>query len=254
MRFGVCCALSDIAKLESAGFDYIESNATVLFQMEPSVFRETVRQVQAFGIRPEAFNCLFPAQRKVLLAPEQERDYLDRVLERMALLGCRLVVFGSGYARERPSDMSPPEAWKRLVGLCKLLADRAQAYGMEAVIEPLNRAETSMVNTQEEARRLAEEVCHPSFGLLADFYHMHAVGDGVSALAADGPLLRHAHIAAPGSRACPADGDGVAYSPFFEGLKTAGYDGRLSFEGNAPDSRIYPALLTFLRKHTAAGC
>lgn len=251
MRFGVCCGLADIAKMEAIGFDYIEGNATVLFQMEPHVFRETVRQVRDAGIRPEAFNCLFPAQRKVLLAPEQERGYLDAVLERMALLGGRLVVFGSGYARERPADMAPEQAWSRLVRLCRLLADRAQAFGLEAVIEPLNRAETSMVNTQEEARRLAAEVAHPSFGLLADFYHMQAVGDGALALSADGSRLRHAHIAAPDSRACPRDGDGVVYSPFFEGLKAAGYNGRLSFEGHAAADEAYPALLAFLRRHTA---
>lgn len=249
MRFGVCCAITDIDKMEAMGYDYTEGNATVLSRMEESAFRTAADRITRARIRPEVFNCLFPAERKVLIDPGRETDYLDAVFGRMALLGGKLVVFGSGYARERPADMAPDEAWDRLVTLSRLVADRAQAHGMEAVIEPLNRAETSMVNTQREARRLAADVAHPAFGVLADFYHMQAVGDGAAEVEADGPLLRHAHIAAPQSRACPSDGDGVNYGPFFEGLALAGYDSRLSFEGTAADDGKLAALLAFLRRN-----
>ncbi len=249
MRFGVCCSITDIDKMEAMGFDYIEGNATALSRMEESAFRTAADRINRAGIRPEVFNCLFPAERKVLIDPVRETDYLNAVLDRMTLLGGKLVVFGSGYARERPADMEPAEAWARLVTLCRLVAGRAQAHGMEAVIEPLNRAETSMVNTQEEARQLAADVAHPAFGVLADFYHMQAVGDGAAEVAAGSRLLRHAHIAAPQSRACPFDGDGVDYTPFFEGLALAGYDNRISFEGAASDDEKLAALLTFLRRN-----
>lgn len=256
MRYGVCCALTETERMARLGFDYVETNATVLSRMEETAFRESGAALEASGLRAEAFNCLFPAEWKIL-SPEVTdaaiARYLDPLFERMAALGGHVVVFGSGYARHRPADMSEAAGNERMAAVCRLIAERAVMNGLEAVIEPLNRAETNVVNTQEEARELVRRVGHPAFGLLADYYHMQAVGDDAAAVAADGPLLRHAHIAVPGERTCPRIGDGVDYAPFFEGLAGADYAGRISFEGNAGNGEeTYPALLDFLRQAGAA--
>lgn len=255
MRFGVCCPLTDAGKIAGMSFDYIESNATVLSRMEEAAFREAAAAVEASGIRAEAFNCLFPAEWKILSPDVTDAaltGYLDPLFERIARVGGQVVVFGSGYARHRPEDMPAKAADGRLTEICRLLAERAVLSGLEIAIEPLNRSETNVVNTQEDARVLARRVGHPAFGVLADYYHMHAVGEGAEAVAADGPLLRHAHIAVPGTRLCPQVDDGVDYAPFFTGLAGAGYDRRLSFEGNAGDrDKTFPALLAFFREAQA---
>ncbi len=252
MRFGVCCNPADIARMEAIGFDYVEGNATQLFRMEEEAFERVREQVLACSIRVEAFNCLFPAERKILLDPAAEAAYLDALFPRMTALGGRLVVFGSGYARACPEGMDKQDGQRRMAALCRLLAQKAATHGMQAVIEPLNPAETNMVNTQEQARQLAGEVGHPAFGLLADFYHMSAVGDSAAEVGTDGSLLRHAHIAAPGTRSCPSPSDGVDYRPFFDGLAGAGYQGRISYEGGGADDGQYRQLLAFLKEQTTS--
>ena len=64
-----------------------------------------------------------------------------------------------------------------------------------------------------------------------------------------GDALRHVHIANPDGRVAMKPGDKADYKAFFDALRRAGYDARVSFEGNASDYEAeLPAVLEVLKK------
>ena len=76
---------------------------------------------------------------------------------------------------------------------------------------------------------------HPNIGVHADLYHMADAGEPLSVLTDNAALLRHFHIAAPGTRAYPAETDGCDYAALAKTLHDAGYDRRISIKGSSPE-------------------
>ena len=71
---------------------------------------------------------------------------------------------------------------------------------------------------------------HPNIRLLVDGYHWAKGEDSLSGITDNADLLAHTHVATLEGRRPPRPGDDCA--PFFAALKRAGYDGRMSIEGN----------------------
>ena len=94
-----------------------------------------------------------------------------------------------------------------------------------------------------------QAVEHPNFKLLCDYYHLIVEGGTPEMAAACGDALRHVHIANPDGRVAMKPGDKADYKAFFDALRRAGYDARVSFEGNASDYEAeLPAVLEVLKK------
>ena len=53
------------------------------------------------------------------------------------------------------------------------VAEFAAERGVRLAVEPLNRYETSLVNTVEQALALIEALDHPARGLLLDTFHLN---------------------------------------------------------------------------------
>ena len=114
--------------------------------------------------------------------------------------------------------------------------------------EPLRRAETNILNTQPESLALVQSVGHPHFKLLCDYYHLVVEGGTPEMVAACGDALRHVHISNPDGRVAMKPDDKADYKAFFDALRRAGYDARVSFEGSASDYKAeLPAALEVLR-------
>src|SRR5581483_6378752 len=73
-------------------------------------------------------------------------------------------------------------------------AQRAARHGIRLAVEPLNRYETDLVNTVEQALALCANVGEENVGLLLDTYHLNieekSLGDSIRAA---GPRLFHVH-------------------------------------------------------------
>jgi len=124
-----------------------------------------------------------------------------------------------------------------------MFAPIAQRHGVVVAMEPLNRQECNVLNTVGECAAMVREVAHPGLRLLVDAYHLLRDGDSCADIAANGDLLRHVHIATIPNRLAPG-AEPCDFSPFFDALIKAGYNGRLSIEGNipSPESVLPPAL------------
>ncbi len=101
--------------------------------------------------------------------------------------------------------------------------------GVRLVVEPLNRYETSLINTAAEGLDLLARVGAPNLGLLLDTFHMNieepSIEDGMR-LAGD--HLLHFHVA--DSNRWPPGGGHLDFRALLALLKDLGYTGYVSGE------------------------
>ena len=238
MRFGVCTSYEHAPLLARLGFDYVEVHAGSLSSMTEEEFEEFLRFNAAAPIQAEAANCLFPGEMR-LAGPEVDfaamEAYIDHTFSRLNRANIHGVCFGSGGCRICPQDFPREDAWQQLVQVGRILGQTGAKYGVTVALEPLRPAETNMVNSMAEGRRLVEEVDHPNFRLLCDLYHVVQNGDRPEDAATAGHHLAHVHICKADDRKAMYPGDGIDYAAFFRTLKEIGYDGPMSFEGYSSD-------------------
>jgi len=114
--------------------------------------------------------------------------------------------------------------------LCRVASD----YGIQLVIEPLNRYSSPYCSTATDAITIARQVI--SLGILLDTFHMNIEEDlFTDAIQSSGRLLVHMHFA-DNNRKMP----GLAHIDFFtivKSLKEVGYNGYVSFEPNIREKK-----------------
>jgi len=235
MRYGICCGLENISKLEKYGYDYIEPMAVSIAAMDEKDYRKTLYNVNNSSIKCEAFNVLFPGTAKIIGNDADHlgaSEYIKALFPKLKALGGEIVVFGSGGVRRIPEDFNIEQAYTQLCEISLTLGEAAYNNGLTVVIEPLCKSETNLINTLSEGAAVVKDVNHPNFALLTDWYHNKAENETGADIKTFGKYLRHAHIAMPGERKNPSENDGGEYEDFFNALSDTGYDARLSCEGH----------------------
>ncbi|MDR5695631.1 MAG: 5-keto-L-gluconate epimerase [Armatimonadota bacterium] len=143
-----------------------------------------------------------------------------------ASLGAMVVI---GLIRGKVEETPREQAVAWMLECLKECAQVAEDADMRLVLEPVNRYESNLINTVEEALAVIQEVGSPYLGLLADTFHMNIEEPSIEAsLRAAGSLLWHVHIADSNRRA-----PGLGHLDFPRILKTLreiGYSGYLSAE------------------------
>jgi len=249
MRFGICTSIENIAKVKAMGFDYLEASVSTTAGYSEEEFESACRLVGETEFPLECFNVLFPGEISLIgpgADPAPVRDYLHHAFPRIKRLGARKVVFGSGRSRYCPEGTGFARAYRELVAMTALIGETAAQYGIEIVIEPLNRTETNTINSLGEGAILAAHVNLPHVGLLADSYHMFMDGDPMGDIPRVGEI-RHTHIACLEGRGYPLKAEGGIGS-FFQALKSINYGGTMSIEGNSDDmDRDAPLALEIMK-------
>ncbi len=127
-----------------------------------------------------------PAQRT------KAAQYVREVIGRAAELNA-VAIIGSmqGKVGERPV----PEVVSMLTEKLSELADYAQELGQALFFEPLNRYESDLVNTLEDAVKLIAATKAPNLKLLADTFHMNIEeSDIASAIKKHIAWIGHVHF------------------------------------------------------------
>jgi sugar phosphate isomerase/epimerase len=120
----------------------------------------------------------------------------------------------------------------KAVPLMRLLCRRAADYGIQLVLEPLNRYSTPYCATAKDAIAVAQDV--DSLGILLDTFHMNIEEDMFKdAIQSSSTLLRHLHFA-DNNRKMPGFAH-IDFSTIIKSLNEIGYDGFISFEPNIAD-------------------
>ena len=238
MKIGICCGVENLEKAESFGFDYIEVGVGSVANLSGEEFEMLRKKLLDAPIGIEAANVMLPGPFHVTgeeADHEEIRRCLEKAFHRLGKIGCGTVVFGNGGARRIPEGFSRDKAWEQLRDLSSMIASIAEKNRIVIALEPLNTKKCNVINSVAEAGRLVEEVAHPSFRLLADYYHIGMENEGLEGVRRYGKYLRHVHIAHPTIRTVPAEGDGGAYESLFGVLREVGYDLRVSIEASAGD-------------------
>ena len=236
MRFGLCADIRNVLEVQDAGYDFIDGKLNQIALWSSEDFDQALSLFGKARIKMECCALLFPKNMIVIGEQYDEkamREYLEVAFTRMNALGCDLVVFGSGKSRFVPGGMRWRNAYTQLVEVTKLVGKIAATYGIRVAIEPLNRAETNLINSLAEGAALEADVNMPNVGLIADSYHMWQEGEDMGRILTCAPFM-HTHIAMKGTRSYPTQATDEVRQ-FFSLLEEAGYDGTMSIEGKSDD-------------------
>ena len=109
------------------------------------------------------------------------------------------------------------------------LATTAADNGITLAIEPLNRYETSFVNTLAEAVDMARRVDRANVEIMAEFFHLNLEeADMAESLRAAGAAVAHVHLA-DSNRRLPGRGH-LDMGPGLRALEEDGYAGVMTLE------------------------
>ncbi len=248
MKFGVCVSPDKLsADLNCA--DYIELPFAAVCTMDEEAFSDLENRLDTLDVPVETMNLLLPGGVSLQDPADTERvlELIETGMQRAAGIGVQVVVFGSGGARRVPDGVFPEDGRARVALMARRIADIAQSYGVTVAMEPLNAAETNLLNFVSETVDFVREIDHPALKVLADYYHMAKGGENMDGIAKAGADLVHCHIAVPDGRVYPLPGRRT-FEDFFTALNRIGYAGRVSIEGNTDDLKTeLPAAIDYLR-------
>ena len=257
MRIGCCTgsfsSLEDpvgknvLPLLKCAGYDYAELPLCAVMELSEEEFQELLNVVTASGTPVEACNSFFPGSLRLTgpdRAPSEITAYLKKAFQRIAQLGVKRLVFGSGGAKNIPEGYDPATAYEEIVAVLREAAGYAEKTDCTIVIEPLNHGEANIIFTTSDGALLVQSVNHPRVCLLVDYYHYALEGELLLPPAA--ALLEHCHFADPDGRCYPLEWK-QSFTDFFHLLERYGYRGRVSVEASAKrgneDLFAFPALM-----------
>ena len=158
--------------------------------------------------------------------------YLRFCIDAAATVGSP-VVGGPVYSAVGRTWLLTPEERQatigRLVEALRPVADYAAGQGVRLALEPLNRFETSFVNTVEQALEIVERVDSPGCGILLDTFHMNIEEKNpAAAVRVAGRHLAHFHACGT-DRGTPG-GDHLDWGPIARALAEIDYRGPVCIE------------------------
>ncbi|MGZ4292343.1 MAG: TIM barrel protein [Gaiellaceae bacterium] len=182
-------------------------------------------------------------------------DYIEFLVDLAAGIGAPIVV-GPMYSAVGKARMLSAEereqqrAWA--VESLKQAADYAARKGVRLAVEPLNRFETDLVNTAEQALELVARIGYDNVGLLLDTFHMNIEEKSVpDALRLAGDKLFHVH-ACENDRGTPGTGH-IPWPEVFQTLHDIDYRGMLVTESFTPAVQEIAKAVSMWRPLDATG-
>jgi sugar phosphate isomerase/epimerase len=162
--------------------------------------------------------------------PDVRRAAIDRVKSHL-VLAARLdavVIIGLLRGIVQPGvEAAQARGWVR--DALRECCAEAGGAGVRLALEPVNRYETTLVNTVAQGLELIEDVAAPNLGLLFDTFHANIEEPDIEgSLAACGPRLYHVHVA-DSNRWRPGVGH-IDFARFLAALRHMGYAGWVSGE------------------------
>ena len=235
MKKGVCGNTNMAETIKRSGYDYVEENFSLLAAMTNEEFEQTVRKYKDIDIPVLATNGFFPGGFELYGDGDREKaaSYVRRTMPRAAALGVKTVVIGSGRQRSIPVCKDRAECEEIFVCIVQDVAECAKEYGIDVVVEPLNRKETNFILTVADGAAIARKTGMDNVGVLVDFHHFTQNGERDDGLLCAEDLLWHAHLARPNDdRLVPTSpSDLPALQKWAKLLKDINYCGNISLEG-----------------------
>jgi len=214
------------------GFDAIELPVESPGDWDPTRARDVLQRT---GLAPFVVGAMAPGRELVAADAEtvaRTQAYLVHCIEVARVLGAGIVAGPFTAHTGRTWRMTADEradVVRELRESLRPVVDAAGEAGVTIAIEPLNRYETSLINTVEQGLDALAPLLGPSLGLALDSYHLNIEEKRpFDAIRAAGEHLAHVQVCG-NDRGAVGD-DHIDWSGFLDALDDVGYSGPLNFE------------------------
>jgi len=221
-----------IEKVAELGFDAVELPLENAGDLTAPALRGAL---DATGLVPCVVGAMAPGRDLVAASAEDvahTQDYLRACVDLAHDIGAAAVCGPFYAATGRVWRMTGSERLAAYAELRENLAPvvaHAQAAGVRIGIEPLNRYETSLVNTTRQGLDALGELLSPYLGLALDSYHLNIEErSSAAAIREAGSHLVHVQVCG-NDRGAPG-GDQTDWPGFLTALDDVGYAGPLVIE------------------------
>ncbi len=224
-----------IKKAAGIGFDVLEFQAQPLLEMSDDHIRELRKTADDAGIEL-TYSLGLDKRYDVSSLDEGVRlggvRYLQNIIRKIAVGGGTLLsgVSYAGWGTPDGMGDSKQPYWEQSVKSMKEIIKVAEACGVTYCVEAVNRFETCLINTAEEALAYVEEVGSKNIGILLDTYHMNIeenhLGDAIRLVGAE--RLKSFHTG-DNNRQAPGRGH-IDWDEVFGALAEIGYKERIVSE------------------------
>ncbi|MFV2196534.1 sugar phosphate isomerase/epimerase family protein [Nocardiopsis sp. LOL_012] len=220
------------------GFDVLELPVEEVGDWSP---RRTRTLLDGLGLSASVVLVMGPGRELVATDPGTRtatQDYLRRVVDAAAEVGSP-VVAGPAYASVgRTWRMAPGERAGLRAELAEALApvvEHAASAGVAVAVEPLNRYETSVLNTVDQALDALADLPEEHCGLALDVYHLNIEERGLAeAVERAAGRIKHVQVCA-NDRGAPG-ADHLDWPGLLSALDRSGYEGPLVIESFTADN------------------
>ncbi len=134
--------------------------------------------------------------------------------------------------------------WALAVNNLEKVCTMAASRGLKIALEPLNRFESDLVNTAEDALRLIHDINHPAAQIMLDSFHMSIEERDIEkAIVACGDHLIHMQVS-ENYRGTPGTGQ-TNWTAYKKGLERINYNGTISIESFTTDNQELAGAVCF---------
>ena len=162
--------------------------------------------------------------------PDRAASFLRTVIDNIVTAGGSMlsgVIYGT--LGELPGHPPKEEEYRQIASTLKEVATYAADQGVSLGIEPVNRYETYLVNTMQQAVDLIERIGEDNVFIHLDTYHANIEEKGFAEpIRQAGSLVQYVHLS-ESDRGTPGTGN-VHWDEVFEGLRDIGFSGHLVME------------------------
>ena len=220
------------AKAAGLGYGAIELPVESPGDWSPERAHEVLREHK---LVPVVVGAMGPG-RNLIAAPASEivatQNYLVHCIDVAERIGASIVA-GPFYASTgrtwRMTDADRAAHHDELRAALTPVVHRAERGGIRLAIEPLNRYETSLINTVDQALEALAPLLGPALGLALDSYHLNieekSIGDAIRRAASD-----LAYVQVCGNDRGAVGDDHIDWNAFLDALDDVGYAGPLGLE------------------------
>jgi D-psicose/D-tagatose/L-ribulose 3-epimerase len=225
-----------LRRVAGMGFDAVELPLENAGDLSVGVVAEVLAET---GLTPYVVGAMAPGRDLVdATCVAATQDYLRACVDLAAGIGATSVCGPFYAATGRVWRMEAAERTRAYDDLRRNLApvvEHAVANGVRLGIEPLNRYETSLVNTVDQALTALGPLLGDGLGLALDTYHLNIEErSSADAVRAAGPHLVHVQVC--GSDRGAPGGDQTDWPALLAALDEVGYGGPLNNESFTADN------------------
>lgn len=166
---------------------------------------------------------------------------MKKLLEVAANIGAIGLIMVPIFGGPRINDLSPYKSAiqlekELLIILLKELGDYAAQVDSVVLVEPLNRYETHLLRTLDDAVQICKQVDSPNVQIMADFFHMSIEEQNIpESIEKADSYIKHVHLA-DSTRLLPGYGH-TDFKSGFAALKKIGYENYMALECGVPGPR-----------------